>query len=1118
MPENHFDSNNYVENQDESEIVVPERFSHIFFRKERFVDSLEEFAGMALPTQMQYDLSQESGLLTVDNGATSTLSNSLFNMKSVQQCSVPISLAGRGMSIKATHSGFKTYYIKDITGAVHPCTTKSYYVPDLEQDLLAGRSLINAKYRVILDKDPKISGIFPVTNGEIDPSTGIPFVDSEGLFFVETVPISETQFKSISGYASWHRRLGHAPMATIRDTIPHAIGLEALKNTTFNPEEYCPACMLGKSHLEIRPRSREHAIRPLERVYMDIITSSVVSMEGFKYALVIVDDASMYRWVYGLTDKSKANDAARKWICDIADLRARHVLQILIRDNAGELKSQDLLDYIESLGVKDYFSVAYEQYQNGPAESSINSCMLLTRTQLAESGLGGKYWFRSLVSAKDARNATYHARIKTTPHYFIFGKPKNVSKFRAFGCRAYPYLNEDWRENGKHVLRAAEGINLGFDTNSSGYVIHVPSTGKTYVTNNVRFDEYHFPYRKKEVIDQHVKSELERLLRVDSPITWEPYSVDRREVYEKVFHDPTSDDLVMRVTDKKDTFVRIPQMQYLSDILHTQRAMVAKIAEENAKADEKSPVIDYNRPPKNYKDAMSRPDAPEWMEAYMNEYQGFKNRDVVKIVVPPPGAKILGSTTRAEYKTDQGVLQKRKIRLCARGDQQVYEVNDTYSPVLKAPEVRLLTAIAAQHGCNIYKTDTKQAFLYGDLDEDEPIYIRAPDWWFEPVQEGSMLQLMKAVYGTVQAARRWHTKISTWMENNDYAPVNSEKTIFMKRVGEDFIIHGIFVDDMKHVPTAKYLLDEFLEKYTRDFEITGGHQLMESFIGLEVEQSDSKISLHLDSYIQETIGVYKEYVKKMLRPKLTPMQPGNILKPDDAPTTPDKKRQTFYRSMVARLQFAATWVRFDISYTVGQLARFCASAGPSHCAALHHLMEYIVKYPSFKLDYKKKPNKVTGLDGFCDADWGTSDTRRSTTGNVFRYNGAPIHWKSKLQKTIALSTAEAEYYLASLGAVEVIYLRTLLRDMGFAPKSPTPVYEDNTACIEWTNNVIGGRERAKHIDIRKHFAHEAVQLGHLRLIRVATTDQLADVFTKSLQPRLHAACIGGILGRPWTIS
>ena len=48
------------------------------------------------------------------------------------------------------------------------------------------------------------------------------------------------------------------------------------------------------------------------------------------------------------------------------------------------------------------------------------------------------------------------------------------------------------------------------------------------------------------------------------------------------------------------------------------------------------------------------------------------------------------------------------------------------------------------------------------------------------------------------------------------------------------------------------------------------------------------------------------------------------------------------------------------------------------------------------------------------------------TGNISRYNGAPIAWKSKLQKSVAFSTAEAEYYLAWLGAVEVIYLRQLL--------------------------------------------------------------------------------------------
>ena len=128
------------------------------------------------------------------------------------------------------------------------------------------------------------------------------------------------------------------------------------------------------------------------------------------------------------------------------------------------------------------------------------------------------------------------------------------------------------------------------------------------------------------------------------------------------------------------------------------------------------------------------------------------------------------------------------------------------------------------------------------------------------------------------------------MEDNDYRAVNSEKMIFMKRDGKEFIMHGIFVGDVKHVLTTKYLLDEFLEKYSRDFEITGGHHLME----LDVEQSRSKISLHLDSYIQETLDIYKEHpATKMIRPKATPMQPGNVLTSADAPEVPEKHKQAF---------------------------------------------------------------------------------------------------------------------------------------------------------------------------------------------------------------------------------
>jgi hypothetical protein len=79
-----------------------------------------------------------------------------------------------------------------------------------------------------------------------------------------------------------------------------------------------------------------------------------------------------------------------------------------------------------------------------------------------------------------------------------------------------------------------------------------------------------------------------------------------------------------------------------------------------------------------------------------------------------------------------------------------------------------------------------------------------------------------------------------------------------------------------HVPTCDKLRDEFLTLYQKDFEITGGG-LMETFLGMEVEQPGKVIKLHLDSYIQEVLKDYKEYIKKSLRPKRVLTSPGLVI-------------------------------------------------------------------------------------------------------------------------------------------------------------------------------------------------------------------------------------------------
>ena len=67
----------------------------------------------------------------------------------------------------------------------------------------------------------------------------------------------------------------------------------------------------------------------------------------------------------------------------------------------------------------------------------------------------------------------------------------NAGELKSSDLKAYieSYLNEDRREKGKHLPRAAEGVNLGFSQEGSGCVIYIPSMKKTIVTNHVRFNE-----------------------------------------------------------------------------------------------------------------------------------------------------------------------------------------------------------------------------------------------------------------------------------------------------------------------------------------------------------------------------------------------------------------------------------------------------------------------------------------------------------------------------------------------------------------------------------------------------------------------------------------------------
>ena len=75
--------------------------------------------------------------------------------------------------------------------------------------------------------------------------------------------------------------------------------------------------------------------------------------------------------------------------------------------------------------------------------------------------------FKAANAGKDAQNVTYRDRIGMSPYQAMYGEKKDVSRFRAFCCRAWVYLDKQRREKGKHTPRAKEAIYVGFNDNDT---------------------------------------------------------------------------------------------------------------------------------------------------------------------------------------------------------------------------------------------------------------------------------------------------------------------------------------------------------------------------------------------------------------------------------------------------------------------------------------------------------------------------------------------------------------------------------------------------------------------------------------------------------------------------
>jgi hypothetical protein len=158
---------------------------------------------------------------------------------------------------------------------------------------------------------------------------------------------------------TWHNHLGH-PGPDVLPTYPRG-----------RDDALCHACQLGQ-HVWLPFPSSSHVVRPFDLIHYNIWTSTVLSVSGYKYYLVILDDCTNYSWIFLQHQKSNTFPTLFHFFTFVSMQFGCTIYHILC-DNAHEFDNSSTCKFILSHNVQLRMPCPYTSPQNGKAESMIHT-------------------------------------------------------------------------------------------------------------------------------------------------------------------------------------------------------------------------------------------------------------------------------------------------------------------------------------------------------------------------------------------------------------------------------------------------------------------------------------------------------------------------------------------------------------------------------------------------------------------------------------------------------------------------------------------------------------------------------------------------------------------------
>ncbi|GFU34321.1 retrovirus-related Pol polyprotein from transposon TNT 1-94 [Trichonephila clavipes] len=222
-------------------------------------------------------------------------------------------------------------------------------------------------------------------------------------------------------------------------------------------------------------------------------------------------------------------------------------------------------------------------------------------------------------------------------------------------------------------------------------------------------------------------------------------------------------------------------------------------------------------------------------------------------------------------------------------------------------------------------------------------------------------------------------------------------------------------------------------------------------LGIEFEEIGNSLFIHQRSYIRRICEIYEKYKSPV---SSLPISNGQVLSKLDSPKTSEEILTVPYRNLIGSLSFIAIRTRPDIMYAVNVLSQFQANPGIKHWNCLLRLLGYL----KYSQEYKLELSKVKSLKLRCysDSDFATNRNDRVSMGGFITFiDETVISWRTFKQKSVCLSTMEAEYVSLTEAAKEFIWLKNVINNKSLNLElSENVMFCDNQAAISFSKSQL----------------------------------------------------------------